>query len=103
MKVMIVCSKAFYGKIEPIKKELELQGHSIIMPNSYDNPKMEKELLAKSSEEHAKWKGDMFRLSEQKVKNSDIMLVLNYEKNGIQNLDGITDVGFRIEKTTQNN
>ena len=27
----------------------------------------------------------------------------NGEVNGIQNLDGITDVGFRIEKTTQNN
>ena len=85
---MIVCSKAFYGKIEPVKKELESYGHTIILPNSYDQPQQEYEIMQKSAEEHAKWKGEMFKASEQKIKESDAVLVLNYEKNNIKNYLG---------------
>ena len=43
MKILVICSKAFYNRIEPIKQKLEEMGHSIELPNSYDNPGAEKE------------------------------------------------------------
>ena len=88
MKILICCSKAFYGKIDGIKSELEEKGHSILLPNSHDNPGREYEILNKDVEEHAKWKGEMFRLSEQKIKEVDALLVLNYEKKGQANYIG---------------
>ena len=42
MKILIICSKAFYDKIAPIKQKLEEMGHSIELPNSYGNPNAEK-------------------------------------------------------------
>ena len=43
MKILVICSKTFYNRIEPIKQKLEEMGHSIELPNSYDNPGAEKE------------------------------------------------------------
>ena len=36
MKIFIVCSKSFYIKVEYIKQELEKKGHTIIVPNLYE-------------------------------------------------------------------
>ena len=33
MKIFIICSKAFYEKIPPIKSALEKVGHIISLPN----------------------------------------------------------------------
>ena len=41
MKILIVCSKAFYPRIEEIKNVLEARGIEIVLPNTYDNPKLE--------------------------------------------------------------
>ncbi|MBD3354571.1 hypothetical protein GF361_01140 [Candidatus Woesearchaeota archaeon] len=88
MKILICCSKAFYEKIDFIKKELEEKGHSIILPNSYDNVGREQEMRELGRKEHADWKGQMFRESEEKIKETDALLVLNYEKNGKKNYLG---------------
>ncbi len=47
MKLFIICSKAFYNKVEPIQHQLEKMGHETVLPNSYDNPNAEKEAYAR--------------------------------------------------------
>ena len=42
MKILIICSKAFYKDIAPIKEKLEEMGHIIELPNSYYEPEAEK-------------------------------------------------------------
>ena len=88
MKILICCSKYFYNKIEPIKMELESAGHEIILPNSYDEPFKEEEMKDVGREEHRKWKSKMLKNQEVKVKKSDVLLVLNFEKNGQKNYIG---------------
>ena len=82
MKIWIICSKVFYGRIAPIKAELEGRGHSITLPNSYDHPTLEQESWNQSPEEHVKFKQHMFELSRGIAMSVDAALVLNYEKHG---------------------
>ena len=42
MRILIICSKAFYDKIEPIKEKLENMGHVVELPNSYYDSNVEK-------------------------------------------------------------
>ena len=86
MKIFIICSKAFYDKVPPIKKELEEMGHETILPNSLDNPDSEKE--AWQSGNHAEFKSRMYQESRDKVSNIDAVLTLNFEKNGVKNYIG---------------
>jgi len=88
MKIFIISSATFYEKIEPIKLELENMGHTIILPNSYDNPNLEKEAWEKGFEVHAELEKELFKMSEEKIKNVDAVLCINYEKYGIENYIG---------------
>ena len=88
MKIFICCSKHFYDKVDSIKKELEKEEHEITLPNSFDKPFMEEEVRNLGKEQHAKWKGEMLRLQEEKIRNNDSILVLNFEKNGQANYIG---------------
>lgn len=88
MKIFICASKYLYGHIEEIKNELEKRGHIVTLPNSFDEPLKEEEMKLLSREEHAKWKGEMFKLQKQKVSGNDAVLVINREKNGQQNYIG---------------
>ena len=88
MKIFICCSKHFYGKVPPIQKELEKAGHKITLPNNFDNPLLEEEIKKSSKEKHSKWKEEMFRLQEAKVRKNDAILVLNFEKKGQMNYIG---------------
>jgi len=88
MKIFICCSKHFYNKIPEIKDKLEKMGHIITLPNSYDRPFNEEEMKKLGKEEHSKWKGEKLKLQIDKVKQNDALLVLNFEKNGIQNYIG---------------
>lgn len=47
MRIFIISSASFYEKIEPIKLELENMEHTIFLPNTYDNPNLEKETWKK--------------------------------------------------------
>lgn len=86
MKIFLICSKAFYDKIQNIKIELEKNGHDITLPNCYDAPDTESKL--RGTKEHSKWKASMIRHSEEVIKNMDAVFVLNYEKNGQKNYIG---------------
>jgi hypothetical protein len=85
MKIMLVCSTAFYYKIADIKEELEKMGHTICLPNCYgeeDNWNTDD----MTDEEMSKFFNDMFHQSRNKISEVDAILVLNYtkEKNGIK-------------------
>ncbi len=82
MKIFIICSKAFYGNIPPIKEVLDRAGHEITLPNCYDNPDTEARYKAMGDKEHAVWKSGMLRHSRQVIEETDAVLVLNFEKNG---------------------
>lgn len=77
-------------------------GHEIFLPNSYEFPNKENELRGTSS--HAIWKAQMIRLSEERIKNLDAVLVLNMDKNDQKNyIGGATFLeiydAFRFNKT----
>lgn len=88
MKIFICSSKHFYSKIQEIKSELEKQGHKITLPNSYEEPLKEEEMKKISKEEHLKWKSEMFRLQNIKVKENDAIFVLNFDKRENKNYIG---------------
>ncbi|MEO8911363.1 MAG: hypothetical protein ABI303_00115 [Candidatus Saccharimonas sp.] len=86
MKIFIICSKAFYGKIPPIKEVLDRAGHDISLPNSYNEP--EAKYWELGDQAHATWEASMFEHSELVIRDIDAVLVLNFEKNGQENYIG---------------
>jgi len=80
-KIFIACSKRFYDRIPKIKKELELMGYEIILPNFYDTPMIEDEIKEPGSkEDHIEFGKKSFLESQKKSKESDAILVLNFER-----------------------
>ena len=86
MKILIICSKAFYGKLDDYKRNLEKLGHEVFMPNCWDCPG--EEAKYRGTAEHAIFKAKMYRQSEETISRSDAVLVLNFEKNGCKNCIG---------------
>ncbi|MFA7193496.1 MAG: hypothetical protein WC087_01090 [Candidatus Paceibacterota bacterium] len=88
MKLFLICSKVFYDKIPEIKNELEDAGHVVTLPNCFDDPGTEARYRDLGFDEHSKWKSSMIKHSESVINNQDAVLVLNFEKHGIQNYIG---------------
>ena len=86
MKVFLICSKAFYGLLPQYKQQLEQLGHTVFMPNCWDAP--ETEAKYRGTNQHHVFKAKMYKQSEEKVKNVDAVLVLNFNKNGQENYIG---------------
>ena len=80
MKVLIICSKAFYKDIAPIKQKLEEMGHVVELPNSYYQPDAEKKSWDLGQEAHSEFKARMFRMSEERIREVDAVLTLNLIK-----------------------
>jgi len=81
MKVFIACSKWFYNEVNNIKKQLEFMGYEVILPNFFDTPMIEEEIKKElSKEEHIDFCRKSFLESQEKSRNSDIILVLNFDK-----------------------
>ena len=85
MKILIICSKKFYSKIEEVKKILEEKNIEVFLPNCYDDPTTEQRMWDLGKEEHQKFKAKMYKQSEDTISNMDAVLVLNLdkEKNGL--------------------
>ena len=81
MKILIICSKRFYGNIPNIKNQLEKNKIEVFLPNCYDDPKTEEKMWKLGEEEHQKFKAKMYKQSEETIKNMDAVLVLNFDKN----------------------
>ena len=89
MKILIICSKAFYKDIMPIKTKLEEMGHIVELPNSYYESDVEKKSWDLGEEEHAKFKERMMKMSRDRIGNMDAVLTLNFDKNGMKNYIGV--------------
>ena len=80
MKILIICSKRFYGNIPNIKDELEQKNIQVFLPNCYDDPKTEERMWNLGREKHQEFKAQMYKQSEETIKNMDAVLVLNFDK-----------------------
>jgi len=88
MKVFVACSKHFYNRIPLIKEILEDMGNKVTLPNSYEEPFAEEKLKRLGKEEHVKFKQEMMKLHEPKIKQNDAILVLNFNKQDKKNYIG---------------
>ena len=88
MKIFLICSKHFYATIPAIQKTLEASGHTVALPNCFDDPAMEDKIRAMGGATHAEWKATMLKHSTGVIENNDAVLVLNFDKNGISNYIG---------------
>ena len=86
MKILLICSKAFYNKLIYYKQELENLGHNVYMPNCWNAPETEDKY--RGTPNHHIFKAKMFRQSEDTIKKMDAVLVLNFNKNGQENYIG---------------
>lgn len=86
MKIFLICSKFFYDRLPEYKRCLEILGHEVELPNCHDCP--ETEAKYRGTPEHYLFKQEMYRRSEEVVKNVDAVLVLNFDKNGQENYVG---------------
>lgn len=103
MKLFIICSKKFYDKVPPIQAELEKSGHIISLPNCFDDPGTEERYRSLGPKEHSEWKATMLKHSTDVIDAIDAVLVLNFEKNGMDNyIGGATFLemydAFRLDK-----
>lgn len=80
MKILIICSKKFYSKIEEVKKILEEKNNEVFLPNCYDDPAAEQKMWDLGKEEHQKFKAKMYKQSEETISKMDAVLVLNLDK-----------------------
>ena len=80
MKILLICSKNFYGNIPKIEEELKNNNHEVFMPNCYDDPSVEDKMRKLGKEKHAEFKAKMFKRSEDLISNMDAVLVLNFDK-----------------------
>ncbi len=86
MKILLICSKAFYDKLTDYKERLEKLGHEIFMPNCWNCP--ETEAKYRGTKWHASWKASMIRHSEEVISEMDAVLVLNFDKGSQKNYIG---------------
>jgi len=80
MKILIICSKKFYSKIEEVKKILEEKNNEVFLPNCYDDSTAEQKMWDLGKEEHQKFKAKMYKQSEETISKMDAVLVLNLDK-----------------------
>jgi len=101
MRITIVGSSKFMKEMIEFRDKLNVMGHEAIVHQTYVNWVNGKELdLHKRLEkEHAKIKRelDVFKWYHNAIANSDAILVLNFDKNGIENYIGgntLIEMGF---------
>ena len=80
MKILVICSKKFYSKIEEVKKNLEKKNIEVFLPNCYDDPAAEQKAWDLGVGEHQKFKAKMYKQSEDTIRKMDAVLVLNLDK-----------------------
>ena len=88
MKILLICSKMFYGEIAPIKEKLESMGHIVELPNTYYEPDAERKSWKLGEGAHSEFKSRMFRMSADRIATMDAVLTLNFDKNGKKNYIG---------------
>lgn len=97
MKIAICASMVFVEKMVAVKRQLEEIGHTVFISQFAEGylgkAEKEKEQLAV----HDKHEHDAIRKFWEKIKQSDAILVLNYDRKGIKNYIGgntLMEIGF---------
>ena len=97
MTITLCASLSHYTQCKRIKKELEKKGHIVLWPWAMEeinaNRLQEDDLPAFKAKNQSK----AIQVHYEKVKKSDTILVVNEEKNGIQNYIGgntLMEIGF---------
>lgn len=85
MKICICCSLSFSDEVREIAKQLEAAGHEVLLPNGVINRLMEQ---ADFDPIQAKIETDSCHQHTDKIRESDAILVCNYDKKGVKNYIG---------------
>ena len=80
MKILLICSTTFYDKIPSIKEQLEEKGHTLVMPNCYDEPVTNEDNKKMSNDEYIAFFKRMYYESRDNISKVDAVLVINYDK-----------------------
>jgi diphthamide synthase subunit DPH2 len=91
MKITICGSVTFVKEMMEVKERLENLGHKVLVPLSAEinqNKEYWKRLKAKNRDNFLDVKGERMIGHFNKIKSSDAVLILNYEKNGKKNYIG---------------
>ena len=86
MKILLVCSKANYNRLEGYVIRLNALGHEVLLPNCANAPETESKY--RNTPEHSMWKASMIKASEEKIKAVDAVLCLNFDKGEQKNYIG---------------
>jgi len=81
VKITLCLSARFFDKLRDIQRSLEQRGHAVFLPSMVDYHHLEETALAKI---HYGLMKDHF----QKIDQSDVIYVANYQKNGIEGYIG---------------
>lgn len=95
MKIVICASMSAIKKIIEVQEELKILGHFVVVPKNLEKHLAKTFSSAESTEE--KIKDNLIVGYFEKIKDSDAVLVLNLDKNGIENYIGgntFLEMGF---------
>lgn len=85
MKICICCSLSFVDEVNKVAEELRKLGHEVLLPNGVINRLVEQ---ADFDPVQSKIDTDSCHKHTDKIRESDAVLVCNYDKNGIANYIG---------------
>jgi nucleoside 2-deoxyribosyltransferase len=101
MKIAICGSMAFSKQMLKAKESLERKGHIVLVPEFLEkfvkNPRWQDGLFETGEHREFKKKHDLIKKHYEKIKRSDAILVLNYDKKGVKNYVGgntLLEIGF---------
>jgi hypothetical protein len=88
VKIFVVGSKRCYRRVGEVASELERLGHTVTLPNNFDDPAREDGVKASGAAAYTEWKAGMLRLQAEKVAANDAVVVVNADKDGVPNYLG---------------
>lgn len=100
MKITLCGSIQFIEQMKEAKTILEAQGHEVLLPTSAETGQTKEwwnALRIENPTEFLKIKADRMMGHFQKIESSDAILVMNYDKSGIENYIGgntLMEMGF---------
>lgn len=83
MKIALCASMIFTEKMFEVKKELERMGHTVFVSQFAEKYIGKNELEKESLTNYHKNEKDAIREVHEKTKESDAILVLNYDRRGV--------------------
>ncbi len=91
MKITICGSLKFIKEMDAVKNALEKEGHAVLLPLSAETGQSKEwwnQLKFENINKFASLKGERMKGHFDKIKSSDAILVLNYDKNNKKNYIG---------------